>query len=174
MAKSIKKEYESLLSRYQFIKRELSTLPIGYISKKSINGKEQYYLQHRLGKKVVSVYIKADEITQTEKGIALRKKYEVELSEILARMEQLEKAATHIGRGLYCDLLLYKMASGMDDIPKERKLKSSSFAASMNAVEGVAASEETVKEITRWQNGEKKFITVFSTTLKRYGFPVGV
>ena len=58
MAKSIKKEYESLLSRYQFIKRELSTLPIGYISKKSINGKEQYYLQHRLGKKVVSVYIK--------------------------------------------------------------------------------------------------------------------
>ena len=66
------------------------------------------------------------------------------------------------------------MSSGMDDIPKEQKLKSSSFATSMNAVEGIFASEETQKDIIDWQNGDKKFIAVFSATLKRYGVPVGV
>ena len=62
----------------------------------------------------------------------------------------------------------------MDDISKEQKMKSSSFAMSMNAVEGMFASEETQKGIAEWQNGDKKFIAVFSDTLKRYGFPVGV
>ena len=34
---------------------------------------------------------------------------------------------------------------------KEQKMKSSSFAMSMNAVEGVFASEETQKGIVEWQ-----------------------
>ena len=174
MPNSIKKEYERLLNRYQFIKRELSILPLGYLSKKTINGKEQYYLQRRVGKKVISVYIKSDEVQKTEKDIALRKNYETEMLEIEDRMGHLEKAAMHIGNSLYCDLLLFKMSSGMDDISKEQKVKSSSFASSMNAVEGVEASEETVSDIVEWQNGEKKFIAVFKATLKRYGFPVGV
>ncbi len=174
MSSSIKKEYEKLLSRYHFIKRELLVLPLGYVSKKTINGKVQYYLQRRVGNKIASSYIKVEDVTKIEKGIAQRKRYETELVEIEDRISQLEKAATHIGKGLYCDLLLYKMASGMDDISKERKIKSASFAVSMNAVEGVAASEETVREISEWQNGTKKFINVFSSTLKRYGFPVGV
>ena len=50
MSSSIKKEYEKLLSRYHFIKRELLVLPLGYVSKKTINGKVQYYLQRRVGK----------------------------------------------------------------------------------------------------------------------------
>ncbi len=174
MSNLIKKEYEKLLNRYHFIKQELLVLPMGYVSKKMINGKTQYYLQRRVGNKITSSYIKVEDVTKTEKGIVQRKKYKTELVEIEERISQLEKAATHIGKGLYCDLLLYKMASGMDDISKERKIKSASFATSMNAVEGVTASEETVREISEWQNGTKKFINVFSDTLKRYGFPVGV
>ena len=174
MSYSIKKEYEKLLSRYQHIKRELSVLPLGYLSKKTINGKEQYYLQRRIGKKITGVYIKTDDVAKIEKEIQLRKNFETELMGIEERISQLEKAAVHIGRSLYCDLLISKMSSGMDDISKEQKLKSSSFATSMNAVEGVFASEETQKDINEWQNGNKKFITVFSDTLKRYGFPVGV
>ena len=174
MSSSIKKEYEKLLNRRNLIKNKLSALPLGYLSKKSINGKEQYYLQRRVGKKIISSYIKVEDVVDTEKGIMRRKQYETELAEIEARIEQLEKASMHIGRGLYCDLQLCKMSSGMDDMSKEQKLKSSSFATSMNAVEGVFASEETQKGIVEWQNGDKKFIAVFSDTLKRYGFPVGV
>ena len=174
MANSIKLEYVKLLDKLHFIKQELVGLPLGYISKKIINGKEQYYLQRRVGKKVVSCYVKAEDVKNTEKGLALRNKYETDMYTIEERITQLEQAAMHIGRELYCDLLLCKMSSGMDDISKEQKMKSASFAASMNAVEGVSASEETVRDIIKWQNGEEKFITVFSTTLKRYGFPVGV
>ena len=174
MAASIKREYKRLLNRYQLIKREMLNLPLGYLSKKTINGKEQYYLQRRVGKRVISSYVNIDEITKIEKGIIARKNYETELLGIEHRISELEKAATHIGHSLYCDLQLCKMSSGMDDMSKEQKLKSSSFATSMNAVEGVFASEETQKDIIDWQNGDKKFIAVFSATLKRYGFPVGV
>lgn len=174
MSSSIKKEYTKLLNRSLFIKHELRLLPFGYLSRKSRKGKVRFYLQRREGNKVVSIYVNAVDVAKTEKGIALRKAYEEEFVEIEARITQLEKAATHIGNGLYCDLLLYKMSIGMDDISTERKKLSSDFAASMNAVEGVAASKETMQAVNEWQNGDKKFITIFSETLKRYGFLVGV
>ena len=90
MSNSIKKEYEKLLNRRNFIKNKLSALPLGYLSKKSINGKEQYYLQRRVGKKIISSYIKVEDVVDTEKGIMRRKQYETELTEIEARIEQLE------------------------------------------------------------------------------------
>lgn len=59
---SIQAEYGSLLAREQFIRVQLNELPIGYISKKTIKGNPQYYLQRRVGEKMTGVYIRADEV----------------------------------------------------------------------------------------------------------------
>ena len=174
MAVSIKKEYAKLLNQQYAIKQQLEIIPIGYLSKKNIDGKQRYYLQRRVGKRVLSTYIQAGLVSNIERELQKRKKYEAEMVAIQSRIKELERAATHIGHGLYCDLMLYKMAVGMDNLSSERKERSISFAASMNAIEGVDVSEETLENINEWQNDNKKFITVFSETLKRYGFPVGV
>ncbi len=174
MAISIKKEYAKLLDKQYAMKQQLKSMPIGYISKKTIDGKQRYYLQRRIGKRVLSTYIQAELVSKVARDLEKRKKYEAEMADIQSRIKELERAATHIGHGLYCDLMLYKMSIGMDALSRERKERSISFAASMNAIEGVDASEETLQDIKAWQNDDKKFINVFSATLKRYGFPVGV
>ena len=58
------------------LKTRLDALPKGYISKKVINGKERFYLQHRDGKKVVSKYIKSSEVSLTETQLEERKEIE--------------------------------------------------------------------------------------------------
>lgn len=59
----------------------------------------------------------------------------------------------------------------MDDLDVEQRRQCSSFAAAMNAVEGVMVSEETAAEIDQWIRNEKSFQTVYENTLLRYGFP---
>ncbi len=47
--------------RMKEIEEELARLPIGYISKKRIGGKDRFYLQWTENGKLKSRYIKADE-----------------------------------------------------------------------------------------------------------------
>lgn len=69
----------------------------GYLSKKTIKGKTYYYLQKRDGKKVVSTYVKSEDVEQIEKKIALRKNYENHISKLKATMKDAEK---FLGRDL--------------------------------------------------------------------------
>lgn len=64
---------EYMLERYQ---EEISKLPRGTISEKQTNGKTYYYLKYRDGKKVVSQYIKKDEIEALRKQIERRRHME--------------------------------------------------------------------------------------------------
>lgn len=57
--KQEKQRIEYMLEKYQ---KELSALPKGTISKKTVSGKTYYYLKYRNGKKVVSQYISKKEI----------------------------------------------------------------------------------------------------------------
>ena len=57
---SIQAEYGSLLARERFLRLQLNELPLGYISKKTIKGHPQYYLQRRIGEKMTGVYIRAE------------------------------------------------------------------------------------------------------------------
>ena len=64
----------------------------GYISKKYINNKEQYYLQHREGEKIVSQYIRHEDLPSIEKSIKRRKFWEESIRELKKNMKQIEKA----------------------------------------------------------------------------------
>ena len=174
MKNSVTQEYRDLISKKLFLEREISNLPIGYISKKTIKGRVQFYLQRREGNKVTSSYIKAEDVNPVSEGIDKRKRFIEELSLIEDRLKQLEQAAILIDRDLYCQLLLYKLSYRMDDLDTLERHMCSSFGSAMNAIEGVAVSAETNNEIEKWKCGEKSFLTVFEDTLRRYGFPVEV
>ena len=61
---------------------QISMLPIGYISKKNINGNVYYYQQWTENGKVKSKYIKKSELEQFEGQIAKRKQLEKELKDL--------------------------------------------------------------------------------------------
>jgi len=174
MRNIVTKEYVELLSRKLFIEQEMKRLPVGYISKKTIKGKVQFYLQHRVGSKVVGSYIRSEEVDQTSGEIEKRKNYMDELADIEIRLTQLEQAAALINKDLYCKLSLYKLSYKMDDLESAEKQICSSFGSAMNAIEGVPVSTETHEEIEKWKRGDESFLTVFEDTLRRYGFPVEV
>ena len=60
-------EYKELLASKLEIEQKLSVLPKGYISKKTIGGKQYLYLQTRNGDTVESKYIKAEEADEITK-----------------------------------------------------------------------------------------------------------
>lgn len=171
---SVSKEYRSLIDKKQKMESELFSLPIGYISKKNIKGNVQYYLQRREGARIVGAYIRNEEVDEVTVKIERRKNLIEELALISERLQQLEQAAKLIDKNLHCQLLVYKLSSGMDELSIEAKEKCSSFGYAMNAVEGVPVSKETDNAINAWKNGNMSFLAVFENTLKRYGFPVEV
>ncbi len=171
MAKLIKSEYKQLLLRRINVLNEIETLPIGYISKKNINKKVQFYLQRRVGDKVLSEHIKNNNVTNVRNNIEKRKVLVKELKNINLRIKELEKASIYIGHNLQYEMQVYKLSIGMDNLSQNSKDASTSFALSMNAVEGVYLSERTAKVIEDWKNGKTTFLSVFNNTLKYYGFP---
>ncbi len=174
MQNIVTKEYRELIARKLFLEREIACLPMGYISKKNIKGKVQFYLQRREGRKVTGTYIRCEDVDTVSKGIDKRKVYIEEVSLIESRLTQLEQAAILIDKNLHCQLLLYKLSYRMDDLKTDERRVCSSFGSAMNAIEGVAISDETHSEIEKWERGDKSFLTVFEDTLRRYGFPVEV
>ena len=56
------------------VEKRISELPPGYISKKTIRGKTQYYLQWRENGKIKSKYIRAENVEDIQKQIEERKK----------------------------------------------------------------------------------------------------
>lgn len=174
MTNPIVTEYQNLLDAKIVLESSLSVLPCGYISQKTIKGKAYYYLQSRVSGKLTSRYLKADEVETITAQIALRKKQEAQLPQTIARLGELEQAASLIDKGLRRELMRLKISAGMDSLDASQKERSSSFASAMNAIEGIYISKETEQEIAQWQTGSKSFLSVFETTLKRYGFPTGV
>lgn len=166
------KEYYNLVEKKHAIESELSELPVGYISKKTIKNNTQYYLQRRVGNRVVGTYLRKDDVQRIADGIARRKECADELEAIHTRMAQLEQAAELIDENLYRRLILYKLSYGMDALTQQQKTLCASFGSAMNAIEGVPTSTEADSEIEKWKNGDKSFMEVFEDTLRRYGFPV--
>lgn len=167
-------EYRELLERKHFINISLETLAKGYISRKNIKGKQYFYLQAKVDGKVTSEYLKTEDVDRITEELVLRKQYEAELPTIALRLEELEKAAHIIGKGVDRTLMLIRISSGMDTLEPAEKAKCISFANAMNAVEGIPVSKQTAVDIAKWQNGVISYQAVFSATLKRYGFTVEV
>ena len=174
MSNSMMSQYKRALKRSLDIERELDALPDGYISSKVIYGKTQHYLQKRVGKKVVGKYISDDEVEAVKQGLSKRTVLVAELAKVNARVLELETAARLVSIKAYNSCLLLKACMPMERLSHENRKKASSFAHSMNAVEGVYATEETQSSVDRWIDGEETFLSVYESTLKKYGFSVEV
>ena len=66
--------------------------PIGYISRKTINGKVQHYLQWKEGGKIKSKYINDDELPLIEKKIERRKAFQENIKELKHDMKIIKRA----------------------------------------------------------------------------------
>lgn len=91
LEKALTEEYERVRLRLQQIDLELDTLPKGYISEKTIKDKTYCYLQRREKTKIVSEYIKADEVAQMRRVIAYRKELEGERKDTLKEFDRIRK-----------------------------------------------------------------------------------
>ena len=163
-------EYKELLAEKLEIEQKLSVLPKGYISKKTIGGKQYLYLQTRNGDTVESKYIKAEESEEIKSQLSLRKEYEEQLPEIILRLADIETAAELLDKALLRKLKMLKLTSGMDSISAYEKEKRNSYSDAMTSIEGVSVSDRVKKDLANWKNGNITFLSVFEQTLKRYGF----
>lgn len=73
---------ENIMDIYEKLKKELEQLPIGYISKKNINGNPQFYLQWRENGKMKSKYIRKGDLEAVEQQIAKRKRLEATIERL--------------------------------------------------------------------------------------------
>lgn len=73
---------EDIVSQISELEKQISSLPVGYISKKLISGKERYYQQWTENGKIKSKYIKNEELEDFQKKIELRKSLQAKLSEL--------------------------------------------------------------------------------------------
>lgn len=174
MLATITNEYKNLLSKRAFFLKELSVLPNGYISKKNINGKEYCYLQCRTHGKITSVYIKTENVGTIENDLKLRKKYESEFTDIEKRLSEIREAVKLLDSSFIRKLDMLELTVGMDEISSTTKNKCLNFADAMTSIEGVPVSKTAKEELNNWLSGKVTFISVFESTLKRYGFPVEV
>lgn len=163
-------EYKELLASKLEIEQKLNVLPKGYISKKTIGGKQYLYLQTRNGDTVESKYIKAEEVEEITKQLSLRKEYEAALPEILIRLADIETAAELLDKALLRKLKMFKLTSSMDSISADEKEKRISFSDAMTSIEGVPVSDRVKNDLANWKNGNITFLSVFEQTLRRYGF----
>lgn len=64
------------------LESQIASLPVGYISRKMINGKERYYQQWTENGKIKSKYIKNEEVEEFQTKIEFRKSLQSKLSEL--------------------------------------------------------------------------------------------
>ena len=85
------------------IKSRIAELPVGYISRKTIKGKTQYYRQWRENGKIKSKYVREDEISLLKEQIEERKQLQKRLNELQkqfpSRKDELMKYRTNIITG---------------------------------------------------------------------------
>ena len=174
MANSIEREYKKSLSQRSDIISLLDQLPDGYISEKTINGTKQHYLQKRVGKKIIGKHISSGELSSVRLGLSRRESLDKELKAVEERLDSIEAASKLISHNLYKRILLLKACMPMENLSTDAKVRASSFAEAMNAIEGIPATSEMKSNINAWHSGEISFLSLYEATLKKYGFPVEV
>lgn len=84
---------EDINKQIEDLENQIAALPVGYISKKLINGKERYYQQWTENGKIKSKYIKNDDFEDFQKKIELRKSFQAKLSELKSSGAFVEKTS---------------------------------------------------------------------------------
>lgn len=84
---------EDINKQIEDLENQIAALPVGYISKKLINGKERYYQQWTENGKIKSKYIKNGDFEDFQKKIELRKSFQAKLSELKSSGAFVEKTS---------------------------------------------------------------------------------
>ena len=71
-----------ITEQIRLLEKEIASLPVGYISKKTINGKTRFYRQWSENGKIKSKYIKDEEYEEISRAIARRKILQKQLKEL--------------------------------------------------------------------------------------------
>lgn len=161
-------EYSSLLRELTEIQIARLTLADGYISMKKISGKEYAYLQYRIDGKLISKYIKSDQLHEVRRQLHERANLERRLTEIEAQLSKIERAAAILDEGLYRRLITQKRCALMDALSADDRVKTLAFGNAMTALEGLLVSSETEQNLLSWAGGSGSFGESFQKILKKY------
>jgi len=166
--KELYSEYTSLLSeRSKYIEKS-NTLKKGYISIKTISGKQYAYLQRKIDGKINSEYIKADMVPHIKSELHQRYEIKNKINRIDDRLARLETAVKGLDNSLYRKFIILKRCSEMDSMPMEMRRKTLDFSSAMTALEGIPASEETEIALSLWTAGQHSFIDSYLQTLAKF------
>ena len=88
---AIVNEYNSIDAELSKIRQKLGEYPKGSLRKRTIKGREYYYLQYRDGRHVKSIYVHADQVPDIRNMIEERRKMEQRARDLQARVENYAK-----------------------------------------------------------------------------------
>ncbi len=97
------------------LQNRIAELPAGYISKKTINGKQYNYLQWKEAGKVKSKYLKADQVDYVIRQIDERKQLQIELEIELTRSESASDQADRLHSYINALFLSKDVSIGFQD-----------------------------------------------------------
>ena len=161
-------EYASLLRDKTECQNSLAVLKNGYISTKTISGKKYTYLQYRVNGKLISKYVKDDCLPEVRAALDKRTVLLSRMNEIDGQLEKIESAVAILDENLLRKLIILRRCAVMETMSFEERGKSLAFGSAMTALEGIPASEETEKNLSRWATGDLSFQESFLNTLRAY------
>ena len=161
-------EYVSLLRDKSACQNALHTLKDGYISTKTISGKKYMYLQYRVDGKLASEYVREEHLPKIRAELDERTRILEKIREIDAQLKKIEAAANILDNNLQRRLIILRRCTAMEAMPLEEREQSLAFGSAMTALEGIPASEETEKNLSRWASGECSFQESYLNTLRAY------
>jgi len=166
--KEIYDEYNSLLTTRSDFIRIAATLKEGYISTKTISGKQYFYLQKKIDGRLNSEYIKEDMFPQIKAELQKRNEIEKAINQIDKQLSRLEEAVRILDKALYHKLIILRRCAIMDSMPINIRKKSLEFGSAITALEGIPASKDTEKMLSLWVIGQYSFRDGYLQILTKY------
>ena len=166
--KELYDEYNALLSARCDYLKATTGLRDGYISNKTISGKQYSYLQKKADGKLKSEYIKEDLLPQVKQELQKRAHIEKEIIGTDKQLDRLETAVSMLDKALYHKLIILRRCAAMDTMPVDMRRKSLEFGNAMTALEGIPASEDTENALSRWVAGQYNFRDGYLQVLAKY------
>lgn len=161
-------EYNNLLNSYSALQLELSSLPKGALSTKTISGKEYVYHQYTSNGKRVSKCLKENEAIEMACKIEKREKAKTELEYVLAELSRLESAVNILDKGMGSLFSFLRQSADMDAVPVAKRANALSFAKAMTALEGLPARQKTEDNLAAWSEGRTRFADIYIPVLREY------
>ena len=103
------------LEKIQELERQIAGLPIGYISKKTINGKVRYYHQWTENRKKHSQYLRDGEMEVLQEQIDRRKSLQAQLKELQSGMPKARQPKLDFETSVIAGRGLEAMSQGVMD-----------------------------------------------------------